>query len=303
MPTLDVFGQLAAATIAFYIPILVITITLVLRHGFRRDAGWIFLLIFSIVRILGGILLIAAELTRPINTNLYIGAYVLVAAGLSPLLLATLGFLRTIGQNSFSEGGSMTRVFRLLGVMATVALILAIYGGTSTSDVNRGNTYRRAGAILFAVLYILLVGVHVMCWLRVNTLMKHRKFLLIGISSALPFLGIRVLYTVLSAFSGPISYTGIPAKGNSLAKFNIATGDWRIHLVMGLLMEYIVVVIYTTVGAMTPLQDDYHLNDSRNPFEDHQMQGESAYAPAGQSAYAPKGDGVYAPQGHGGYVA
>jgi hypothetical protein len=37
--------------------------------------------------------MIAAELTRPINTNLYIGAFILEAAGLSPLLLATLGFL------------------------------------------------------------------------------------------------------------------------------------------------------------------------------------------------------------------
>lgn len=48
------------------------------------------------VRILGGILLIAAQLTRPVNTGLYTGAYVLESAGLSPLLLATLGFLRTM---------------------------------------------------------------------------------------------------------------------------------------------------------------------------------------------------------------
>lgn len=52
--------------------------------------------LFLLVRILGAILLIAAQLTRPINTSLYIGAYVLEGAGLSPLLLATLGFLRTV---------------------------------------------------------------------------------------------------------------------------------------------------------------------------------------------------------------
>lgn len=45
---------------------------------------------------LGGILLVAAQLVRPVNTSLYTGASTLEAVGLSPLLLATLGFLRTV---------------------------------------------------------------------------------------------------------------------------------------------------------------------------------------------------------------
>jgi hypothetical protein len=77
---------------------------------------------------LGGALLIAAQLVRPINTNLYIAASILEAAGFSPLLLGTLGFLRTMyvdnnlniffvtdcfpsGKNSFSEHGRMPNVF------------------------------------------------------------------------------------------------------------------------------------------------------------------------------------------------
>jgi hypothetical protein len=305
MPSLDAFGKLAAATIVFYVPILVITVTLVLRHGFKRDAGWIFLSIFSTIRILGGILLIAAQLTRPINISLYTGAYVLEAAGLSPLLLATLGFLRTIGKNSFSEGGRMTRIFRLLGTMATVALVLAIYAGTSSNGSgSTSTTLRHVSSILFAVLYFFLVAVHVMCWLHVDTLMKHRRFLLIGISSALPFLGIRVLYSVLSSFSGSfVPSTTSTAKSNSLSKFNIATGDWRIHLVMGLIMEFVVVVIYTTVGAMTPLQNDYHSNSPGSPSGNYPLQGQTEYFPQGQAAYAPKGDAAYAPRGHNGYVA
>jgi hypothetical protein len=39
--------------------------------------------------------MVAAELVQPVNTTLYIIAFILEAAGLSPLLLATLGFLRT----------------------------------------------------------------------------------------------------------------------------------------------------------------------------------------------------------------
>lgn len=40
--------------------------------------------------------MVAAELIRPINTNVYIVAFIMEAAGLSPLLMATLGFLRTV---------------------------------------------------------------------------------------------------------------------------------------------------------------------------------------------------------------
>lgn len=53
-------------------------------------------LILFLVRILGGTLQIAAQLVRPVNTNLYLSAAILEAAGLSPLLLATLGFVQTV---------------------------------------------------------------------------------------------------------------------------------------------------------------------------------------------------------------
>ena len=48
MPKLDTRGILAAAEIAFYAPIAVLTLILVFRYAFRRDAGWFFLFIFSI---------------------------------------------------------------------------------------------------------------------------------------------------------------------------------------------------------------------------------------------------------------
>jgi hypothetical protein len=47
-------------------------------------------------RIIGGALMIAAELTRPVNSTLYIIAFILEAAGISPLLMATLSFLHIV---------------------------------------------------------------------------------------------------------------------------------------------------------------------------------------------------------------
>jgi hypothetical protein len=47
MPALDNVGKIAAAQIAFYTPIAAITLFLIFRYAFRRDAGWFWLFIFS----------------------------------------------------------------------------------------------------------------------------------------------------------------------------------------------------------------------------------------------------------------
>ena len=47
MPALDNVGKIAAAQIAFYTPVAAITLFLIFRYAFRRDAGWFWLFIFS----------------------------------------------------------------------------------------------------------------------------------------------------------------------------------------------------------------------------------------------------------------
>jgi len=48
MPTLDARGKIAAAQIAFYVPLAAFTLVLIHRYAFRRDAGWLFLCIFCL---------------------------------------------------------------------------------------------------------------------------------------------------------------------------------------------------------------------------------------------------------------
>jgi hypothetical protein len=181
----------------------------------------------------------------------------------------------------FGENPLLTRGYRLLGILGIVALALSVVGGsnatsTKPSEMSQSNTYRHVGSILFVVLYALLIAAHVGCWCCASRLMKYSRTvchshsclslqyvdaicpqLLIAISSALPFLGIRVLYSVLSSYSGSPVPNIEPSTNSSLSKFNISNGDWRIYLAMGLIMEYIVVLVYTTAGARIPLQDDH----------------------------------------------
>jgi hypothetical protein len=108
--SLDQFGKIAAAEIAFYSPLLLFAFFIALRHGFGRQEGWVYLLTFSlgvfhlrglinvadklsIVRIVGAALTIASETPSPSQLGLTIAAIALSAVGLAPLLLSTQAFL------------------------------------------------------------------------------------------------------------------------------------------------------------------------------------------------------------------
>src|ERR1700690_2488103 len=102
-----------------------------------------------LVRIAGGALLVAAELVTPQKTSLYTAAYILQSVGLSPLLLATIGFIGLVyvsstffkegrsdasvisGQHAFSESPKMSRTLRLIGGLTITAMAIAIAGGVN----------------------------------------------------------------------------------------------------------------------------------------------------------------------------
>lgn len=260
---LDTQGILAAVTIAMYVPFLLVSIKLASKYGMSRSDGWILLLIFCIMRVLGGSLLVAAEEVSPVNIGLYIGGYALESSGLSPLLVCTLGLLHSVFQTP--DGlSSHHRLFRLLQFLGLAALILTIIGiSNSSSDGSNSsaNTMRRVGVILFAVLYIALVGICVVLWTRIRFVMRYRKQLLMAVSVALPFLAVRTLYSILSTFSSS-SFATTQPNTSDLAKFNIVTGEWQIYLVMDMLMEYVIVIIYSVAGLVLHLNQDYKSPDS-----------------------------------------
>lgn len=109
MPKLGNRGIIAIATIGFYAPVAILTLVLLVRYALRRDAGWLFLFIFSLgmvslvfvweriwctykARMAGGALLVAAR-AEGTNVDLFIASYIIDAAALSFLMMSTLGFL------------------------------------------------------------------------------------------------------------------------------------------------------------------------------------------------------------------
>jgi hypothetical protein len=105
-----------------------------------------------------------------------------------------------------------------------------------------------------------------------------------------------MIYAVLSSFSGSLITTSSSQPNtSSLAKFNMASGDWRLYLVMSVIMECIVAVIYTTAGAKIPLQQDYRLNATGYPDDEHPLQGgQKGYLPPTEQSYYAQGQTAYA---------
>lgn len=272
--SLDSQGILAAVTLAIYVPILFFAVRIALKYGFGQK-GWIILVIFTLIRIIGGALLVAAEEVTPVVTGLYIGGYALEASGLSPLLMSTLALLQ---QTTQTPDGQLKygRVFRLLHLLGMAALVLTIVGISQTSS-SSATTMRRVGVLLFAVLYIILVLGALAQWANKGQVMKYRKQLLIAISVALPFLAVRTLYGVLSTFSSSTfittDSTTTSTSDGALAKFNMFTGEWQIFLAMDLLMEYICVLVYIFAGSTLKLDQDYQLQD----YEDYPLYRSKPY--------------------------
>ncbi|KAI0351243.1 hypothetical protein OH77DRAFT_1498660 [Trametes cingulata] len=299
MVKLDARGYISIAEIVIYVPILLVAIPIAFRHGFTRKAGWIFLVILSIIRIGGGVTHILSE-QSPTNVTLQIVFAILESTGLSPLLLATVGFLGTVIQYTLDTHTTIVRALRIMGILGTVALVLAVVGGVkagnakSQADLNSGTNFRHIGVILFAVLYAAIVLVTAFCWTHKAQVLKYRRRLFYAIVMALPFLFVRVLYAVLSSFA-PSAF-GFDANGHPiavhstsvLANFNPSTGSWAIYLFMSVVMEYIAVLIYTTVGIRTPLSKDetdlargYPMQARRSSGSETAMCGNGYAAPGG----------------------
>ncbi|TEB39072.1 hypothetical protein FA13DRAFT_1656266 [Coprinellus micaceus] len=241
---LDTFGKIAAAQLAFFFPIAVLTAFLTVRYQLRRDAGWLFLCIFSLARVTQGALLVAAQSISNADPDLFLASYILDPAGLSLLLLSALGFLGMAGQHTYSEIPRVTVFFRIFGILTLIGLGLTIPGCILGSHIspNNGNVgwiLRRAGASVYGVVYILILCAFFGTFSYRWHLRTYRRNLLWGIGVALPFLGVRVAYGIMAAWSSRDLLGTQPVDNAILAKMNPITGDWIFYLVLNRVMEFL----------------------------------------------------------------
>lgn len=254
---------ISIAELCVYIPILILTLIIIFRHGFQRQLGWIYLSIFCLIRLIGAGFKISS-VHNPANKTDTEWAAILNSVGLSPLLMASLGLLKRItdqcsthvrsNSNILPVGGIIgklvtskatansrrSRIIQVAQLPTMIALILCIAGGTdaassSTSEQQSGTKDTKAGVIIFCIVYILLAFLAIITVTDVRKAERGEKRIYIAVMAALPFIAIRLLWSVISAFSHS-------------KDFSVVNGKPVIQLVMATLEEFVVVVMYTVAG-------------------------------------------------------
>jgi hypothetical protein len=224
-----------------YFPALAVAILLNVRHGFGRSSGWVFLIIFTLARIIGSCFQLA-EINDPTNKTNYIAAAILNTVGLSPLELAGLGLLSRVISSINKRQDTLIKPYhmKLVQALVTIGLILGIVGGVNASnDFGKSNapvqTLSKAALALFIVAYGFIVLTTILSSFSVSCAEAGEKRLLLAVALSIPFLLVRLIYSAIALF------------GNN-SDFNSSTGNITIFLCMALLMELAAVTIYEAMG-------------------------------------------------------
>ena len=93
--TVDYRNGVCILLLIFYLPALAFAVLLTIRHGFNKSAGWRFMILFTLARVLCACLELAT-INQPKKVSLYIGYVVLVGIAVSPLELVAFGYVCSV---------------------------------------------------------------------------------------------------------------------------------------------------------------------------------------------------------------
>ena len=248
MTVLSPHGILAAVELAFYAPAFLLSVYICIKQGsFSRNAGWFFMVLISVLRIIGASTILYMVTQHDNSAGLQETAAVTSAVGTAPLLLALLGFLQRI--NESLENRSLPKIiFRPISIFSLIALILAIVGGVETaqgnaSDYNTGRILLKVTSILFLAVWICLAAISILLFTKKSSIPSSESKLMLAGILVLPFLLVRVIYTIAVSFSSSGSIFAYP------------TPSVVVQATMMFAMEACALCLYIWAGLLTPKQE------------------------------------------------
>jgi len=257
---LSVRHQISIALIPIYSLFLLIGIFLAIRHGFGRNAGWLYLILLSLIRLIGASLDLAT-INDPTNIDLFIGGATLQSIGLSALILLLLGLvgrvLASAAQTRPQAASIITpRRLRLVQTIVIVGLALGIAAGVKAGtnvaqngpgSFNSKTSLAKASVALMIVGFVAVVGVTalVAVYSRGGVIPAGDGRLLLAIALSLPFVLVRLVYSCVSTFGNDKRFGGL-------------TGDVYVRLGMSIIMEIVVVLICEAAGLTLEKAPKHH---------------------------------------------
>ncbi|KAM3558115.1 hypothetical protein ARSEF4850_004753 [Beauveria asiatica] len=205
-------NSVTTAQMAIYAAMILPVLYLLVKHGKVGMLGWLYLVAFCMLRILGGALALSRSKTATIIANI----------GLAPLLLAASGILHE--SNSLRKVGdaklewAVVLALHILIAGATAILAIGALALQSSSPLPSDLTRVKVGIALLATGWIMLI--------------------LVGVALASIFIGIRVLY-------------GLVAFVSQKKSLNPVTGTLAVRVGLVLLPELAASLILLAYGWIT----------------------------------------------------
>lgn len=147
-----------------------------------------------------------------------------------------------------------SRFLQLLQIPAAIALIICIVGGSdltdsSISEQSTGKKLIKAGLIIFLIIYICLFLLIAKSASQINGLPSGEKRVLSALIVALPFLGVRILFSLLAYFS-------------AISTFSPINGNVLVRAFMAIFEEILIVIVYTLAGILVPKFGNAKMDDT-----------------------------------------
>ena len=129
---------------------------------------------------------------------------------------------------------------RILQLLNLLALVLSIVGGTrlDSSDESKqseGKKLAQAGIVIFMIIFALVAVLALLTLNSLSAVPSGEKRILFGVLLALPFIFVRILYSVLADFIDNSTFT-------------LINGNSTVRLCMSIIEEMIVATLYIATG-------------------------------------------------------
>ena len=238
--TLNSTTRLSIAELAIYIVLLQPTLWLFYKHGKAAILAFLYLTAFEILRIVAA----GIQISNHSDAQPSEAGAIVSSIGLSPLLLAYAGFLGLLREyygtsNAGQLGPLVAEVGVHLGAMSGIALVavgvtkLASQNATH-SDIDLGHTLLETGAVILLITWVVLA---ILC-LKILRKIKNQLIASLLMASALIFIGVRAVYSVVYAFNHSPSLSPI-------------TGTFAVKLVVIFLVQLLAALSLTAVAFFT----------------------------------------------------
>lgn len=241
MVVLDTKGDLAIAELAFFGVAFLFSIAVCVRQRIFKAGGlfWIYLGVISVLRLLGEGCTLYMMINNTYSKALTEAATIASAVGTAPLLLVLMGIVER------GAKGLVPNIFRPIHIVTMIGLVLAIVGGVfqgskDASRVTIGNDCSKAGSVIFVASFLALGFLTLGAKVQMGRVIERK--LITASLLVLPFLIVRIAYTVAVSFAG----------SDPTSQFYYTNINVWIQIGMMFAMEAVIVIVFTWAGLMEP---------------------------------------------------